>query len=232
MTTHEEWVIKCPGCERAYDLFWISSGNNFGGKFWSDGCSVSNCSYPLTGLYSCPRCQWVFTIEDCEKIDPSDPSAEELFASRYSWLSESEAREGGRRKRYAAEVRLEKCAALLYHRRWAPQNDFEPILRIGWWWNEERDNRTFALTIDNALKAVNDTVPNPSVRTVENIQRLFEVLPSGPTNALVVGDLHRRLGNFALAIEAYSQMPSHQSELSSQLIALSQRGYRSVVRLN
>jgi hypothetical protein len=231
MTTHEEWVIKCPGCERAYDLFWISSGNNFGGKFWSDGCSESNCSYLLTGLYACPSCRWVFTIEDCEKINPDDPSVEELFASKYSWLPKSEAREDRRRKRYAAEVRLEKCAALLHYRRWAPQSDFEPILRLGWWWTEERDNRAFALTIDNALKAVNDTVPSPSVRTVENMQRLTEVLPSGPTNALVVGDVHRRLGDFASAIEAYSQIPSHQSELSSQLIALSQRGYRSVVRL-
>lgn len=231
MTTHEEWVIKCPGCERAYDLFWISSGNNFGGKFWSDGCSVSNCRYPLTGLFSCPRCHWVFTIGDCEKIDPDDPTVEELFASRYSWLPKKEPREGGRRKRYADEVRLEKCAALLHLRRWAPQNDFEPILRLGWWWADESEDRKHALGVEDALKAGKEPSLLLSERTIGNMQKLTEVLPSGPKKALIVGEVQRRLGQFDLAIEAYSQMPSHQSELSSQLIALSQRGYRSVVRL-
>lgn len=232
MTTHEEWVIKCPNCERAYDLFWISSGNNFGGKFWSDGCSVSNCSYPLTGLYACPRCRWVFTIRDCEKIDPEDPSVEDLFSlPRYSWLPKREPSEAGRRKRYVDDVRLEKCEALLHYHRWLPQNDFEPILRLGWWWHGEREDRMDALHIDDALEATERNLARRSEPIVANMQRLIETLPSGQKNALIVGDLQRRLGNFPEAINAYGQMASYHTDLSGKLIALSRRGYRSVVQV-
>lgn len=233
MTTHQKWVIKCPNCQRAYDLFWISSWNTFGSKTWSDGCSEGNCNYPLTGLYACPSCRWVFTIRDCEKIDPDDPSVEDLFSSpTYSWLPKREPREGERRKRYVDEVRLEKCALLLRHRKWSPQNDFEPILRLGWWWHEEREDRRYALHIDDALGTIQETAPLPSEQNLENMIRLIELLRSEPRNALVVGDLQRRLGNLNEAAEAYAQMPPDQADVSSQLITLSQHGYRSVVRLN
>ncbi len=166
------------------------------------------------------------------KIDPAKPSVDELFLSNLPFLRKIQIEKGGlRRKRYAGAVRMEDCELLVKLKRWSSQKDFEPILRLGWWWHEENDNRTFALTIDNALKAVNDTMPSPSERTVENMQRLTEILKIGPKNALVVGDVQRRLGNLVGATEAYREMPPHQSELSGQLITLSHRGYRSVVRL-
>lgn len=217
MTTHEEWVVKCPSCERAYDLFWISSGNNFGGKFWSDGCATSDCSYPLTGLYFCDVCGWVFTIGDCEKIAPDDPSVDDLFSAR--------------RKRYLNNVRMENCAALVSLRRWSPQNDFEPILRLGWWWNEESEARKNALSIDDALSAEKEASLFLSERILGNMMRLIEVLGNEARTSIIMGDIQRRLGNFDAAIEAYLRMPSYQAELSGKLVALSQKEYRSVVKL-
>lgn len=231
MTTHEEWVVKCPSCERAYDLFWISSGNNFGGKFWSDGCATSDCSYPLTGLYFCNVCRWVFTIGDCEKIAPDDPSVDDLFSSRRKWLRNVAPEQGERRKRYLNNVRMENCAALVSLRRWSPQNDVEPILRLGWWWNEESEARKHALSIDDALNAEKEVSFFLSERILENMMRLIEVLGNEARTSIIMGDIKRRLGNFDAAIAAYLRMPSYQTELSGKLVALSQKKYRSVVRI-
>ena len=231
MTTHEEWVIKCPSCERAYDLFWISSGNNFGGKFWSDGCTESRCSYPLEGLYFCNICKWVFTIKDCEKIDPNDPSVNDLFLSHRTWIRNVEPKSGERRKRFVSNVRMENCATLVSLRRWSPQDDFESILRLGWWWNDEIEDRKHALFIADALKAKNETIPFISEPTAKNMERLIEVVSKEAVDALIAGDIQRRLGNFDAAIEAYRRMPRHQSDLSGKLIELAHMGYRSVVRL-
>ncbi len=232
MTTHEEWVIKCPNCERAYDLFWISSGNTFGAKFWSDGCSEGNCTYPITGLHYCQICRWIFTIDQCVKIDPAEPSADELFLSDRPFLRKMQIEKGTpRRKRYAGSVRMANCELLVKLRRWSPQKDFEPILRLGWWWHEERDNRTHALSVDDALMANRDTTPQLSETTTKNIERLSEILPIDRKNALVLGDIQRRLGSFAAAINAYRQMPPHQINLCEKLVMLSRKGYRSVVQL-
>lgn len=231
MTTHEEWVIKCPNCHRAYDLFWISSSNNFGGEFWSDGCSASPCSYPLTGLYSCQICNWVFTFGECDRFDPSAPDTDKLFQTDRPWRAGRERATRPRRKRYLDPVRMEKCAFLVHANKWSPENDFEPILRLGWWWNDESTNRIQALQIAAALDAQHEDALQLSEPTVRNMSRLIGILPNEPRNAIIAGDLNRRLGMFADAVSFYGRMPAYQAELKDQLITLAERRYRSVVRL-
>jgi hypothetical protein len=126
---------------------------------------------------------------------------------------------------------MENCAALVSLRRWSPQNNFEGILRLGWWWNDEIEDRNHALFLADALKAKNGGVPFISEPTAKNMERLIEVLSKDAADALIVGDIQRRLGNFDAAVEAYLKMPSYQAELSGQLMELAQMGYRSVVRL-
>lgn len=231
MTTHEEWVIKCPHCQRAYDLFWVSSGNNFGGQLWSDGCTASPCSYPLTGLQFCDTCRCVFTMGDCERIAPNDPSVEAWRASNRHWLPKTEHSGRKRRKRYAGTVTLAKCASLLRVHRWTKGRDYEPILRLGCWWNDEIKDRKQALSIGDALVATDEAAPSLPEGAVDNMTRLIDILPMEAGNALLLGDIHRRLGNFDAAAAAYGRMPSYRTALRDLMIVLTQQTYRSVVRL-
>lgn len=126
---------------------------------------------------------------------------------------------------------MENCAALVSLRRWSPQNDVEPILRLGWWWNEASEARKHALSIDDALNAEKEASLFLSERILENMMRLIEVLGNEARTSIIMGDIKRRLGNFDAAIAAYLRMPSYQTELSGKLVALSQKKYRSVVRI-
>jgi hypothetical protein len=62
-------ILQCSECSRCFKRGTLSSGNNFGRKYWTDGEFTGSRFYAPPQLVKCPHCQMIIWLQDQNKVN-------------------------------------------------------------------------------------------------------------------------------------------------------------------
>lgn len=62
-------ILQCSECGECFKRGTLSSGNNFGRKYWTDGEFTGSRFYAPPQLVKCPHCQMIIWLQDQNKVN-------------------------------------------------------------------------------------------------------------------------------------------------------------------
>lgn len=181
-------IIKCPNCNKAYTQTNLTSGNTFGGVFWSDGSFFAPMLPELPVFTRCTACETIFNIQSAPNRE-ADQWQEAEKLPNTELLEENDLV-------YALENKI------------YINKDEEIYLRKKLWWklNHHPWKQEKPESIESSLYKHNNEALIALLDTSDDDQLLMQA------------ELHRNLGNFDTCLNLISQLTDSRDETRVTLL--------------
>lgn len=177
-----DYIYECINCKNVIKSESIISGNSSGMKQYSDGKQILPFLPDFPNFTKCEKCGYILFLRDMEPIDTYDKYFEKKQNHKYD------------RANYAKFLKIHEYVKSL---KFYPEEETFIRQMIWWGFNDRlrKGNDIFLIKGDKKLWK-------------ENCEKLIELFDlTDMIQRLMIGELHRNLGNFDKCIEIINSLP-------------------------